>query len=134
MHEYSLVRSLLSQVAGLLPGESAVEEIRLEIGPLAGVEPLLVSTAFSQLIEGSPLEAARLSIIEVPLDAVCDACRHAFSVIAFHFQCPECGSSHVRVVRGDEVRLLEITIRERCFAQQTSTDSLLTQRLEQPPT
>jgi len=112
MHEHSLVRSLLSQVHDHVAphADCRVDEIRVEIGPLAGVEPLLVRSAFEQLVEASSARGARLVIDEVPLSAVCTECEEAFEVERFQFRCPACGSVQVRVTRGDEFRLVSITI------------------------
>jgi hydrogenase nickel incorporation protein HypA/HybF len=114
MHEQSLVRSLLSQVQDLaaLHAGCCVDEIRVEIGPLAGVEPSLVQSAFEQLVETSSVCGARLVIDEVPLSAVCVACETSFDIERFQFVCPACGSRQVRVTQGDEFRLVSITLWE----------------------
>ena len=51
MHEHSLVHALLEQVERLAgeQGAGEVEEVRVQLGPLSGVEPLLVKTAFEML-------------------------------------------------------------------------------------
>ena len=66
MHEFSLVRSLLEQVGRIVTsqGGRAAVEVRVEIGPLSGVEPLLVKAAFAQLAGDGTL-----IIDEVPLTA-----------------------------------------------------------------
>lgn len=114
MHEVSLVRLLLSQVAAVAAehGGARVEEFLIEIGPLAGVEPLLVRSAYELLTAGSADPQARLVINEVPLESDCERCRRAFVVDRFRFICPQCGSSKVRVVRGDGCRLVSVTIYE----------------------
>lgn len=112
MHETSLVRSLLSQVANILhdyPG-SRVESIRVEIGPLSGVEPLLVSSAFDRLVESTPSRGASLCIEHIDLAARCRDCDVEFVVDQFAFVCPDCASNRVTILRGDEFRLLDVTI------------------------
>lgn len=114
MHESSLVRTLLNQVAALLAehhGES-VEEICVELGPLSGVEPLLIQSSFEQLAPEHEMSGARLIINEIPLEAKCRQCGVTFEIERFRFLCSSCGSSDVQVVRGDEFRLLDITIRQ----------------------
>lgn len=112
MHEGSLVQSLLDQVARLLAEHrgSAVEEIRVEIGPLSGVEPLLVRSAFDRLAPGTAADGARLTLEEVPLTARCKECRQEIEIRDFRFHCPLCGATHVEVIRGDAFRLLDVTI------------------------
>jgi hydrogenase nickel incorporation protein HypA/HybF len=113
MHEASLVRSLLEQVEQLLRehGGAAVEQITVQVGPLSGVEPLLVLEAFQRLAPDWPAAAAAaLEIEEVALEAECGDCGAGFEIHSFRFQCPVCGSQAVRVIRGDEFRLLSIGI------------------------
>ena len=120
MHEVSLVRSLLRQAAEIAAqqGETMIEEIRIEIGPLAGVEPLLVRSAFEQLVTetaaaGTTYAGARLVVDDVPLQMLCRACREEFLLEGFRCECPGCGSRAVQVLRGDELQLVSITVRER---------------------
>ncbi len=116
MHEFSLVRSLLEQVDRIVVsnhGRTAVE-VRVEIGPLSGVEPLLVKEAFTQLVATGRHRDAALVIDEVPLTARCQSCTTEFELEGFHFLCPNCGSRDTSVIRGDEFRLMNVTIDEIC--------------------
>ena len=113
MHETALVRSLLVQVEYLLHehGGASVERIVVEIGPLSGVEPLLVRGAFEQFAPlTSTVATADLQIEETSLAAECNRCQSEFEIPAFQFVCPACGSTAVRVIRGDEFRLLSVDI------------------------
>jgi hydrogenase nickel incorporation protein HypA/HybF len=113
MHETALVRSLLAQVEHLRHehGGASVERIVVEIGPLSGVEPLLVRGAFEEFAPLTDTAAtAELQIEETPLAAECNGCQAEFKIPAFQFVCPACGSTAVRVTRGDEFRLLSVDI------------------------
>ncbi len=112
MHEASLVRSLLNQVESVCRsnGGTAVICIEVEVGPLTGVEPLLVREAFELLAPGTDCEGADLVIREVPLSAECRVCGAEFSVDQLRFECPGCGSTSVRVTHGDEFRLLNVIL------------------------
>ena len=127
MHEVSLVRQLLNQVAAVAAehGCAQVEEFLIEIGPLSGVEPLLVRSAYEQLTAGSADPHAMLAINEVPLESVCDCCNRTFIVERFRIVCPQCGSSNVRIVRGDECRLVSVTIHEPQSVHPTSAHEVL---------
>lgn len=113
MHEASLVRSLLKQVERLCEqyGGRAVEQIDVEIGPLSGVEPLLVREAFDMLAPDSSSRDAILKIHEVPLMACCRDCNAQFLMPSFHFVCPDCSSNSIHITKGEEFRLLDVTIR-----------------------
>jgi hydrogenase nickel incorporation protein HypA/HybF len=113
MHERSLVASLLRQVESLCAeqGGQAIEEVRIEIGPLAGVEPLLVQGAFVEMASLSHLAGANLIIDNIPLTAHCRSCG-VVDVSLSQIACSCCGSADVRIVAGDEVRLKSVTIRD----------------------
>lgn len=112
MHEESLVRSLLAQVEQLRVEHAAeaITCVTVEVGPLSGVEPLLVREAFKRLIVGTPQADMKLVIREVPLTCLCRACGAESRLDSFHFQCPDCGSSSVQITTGDEFRLIDITV------------------------
>lgn len=107
VHETSLVRRLIEMVvreAERLEGEG-VSVVRVEVGALSGVEPMLVQLAYDQLTPGSRLAGSRLEIEVVPLRARCAQCG-VFEVPQFHFTCPRCGNSRTVVVSGEEFRLV----------------------------
>lgn len=112
MHETSLVRSLLHQVERIAAehGGQAVTSVEVEIGPLSGVESLLVSQAFDQLVDRSCWPSAELVIREVELQGTCGTCGSQFPVEGFKFCCPDCASTSLRITSGDQFRLLNVTI------------------------
>lgn len=112
MHEMSLVRSLLRQVEQLRRqhGGLAVQRIEVEIGPLSGVEPLLVSEAFDTLAVEENISGTQLVIQEVPLTGHCVDCRAEFEILEFDFHCALCKSPSIRITGGDEFRLLNFTL------------------------
>ncbi|NQV27428.1 MAG: hydrogenase maturation nickel metallochaperone HypA [Rhodopirellula sp.] len=113
MHEASLVRSLLRQVGELLfeHEAEAVVTIRVEMGPLSGVERVLVELAFADLVESTECRGANLIVEEVPLSARCRDCAADFEIERFRFACSHCGSSRVQVTGGEEFRLLDVELK-----------------------
>ena len=113
MHEQSLVNALLRQVEQVRRqhGGGRVTEVRVELGPLAGVEPLLLVSAFEQLAPGTSAAEATLVIDEVALTAECTSCLCEFEVKDFDFRCPGCGGN-VRVIRGDAFQLVSVSLQE----------------------
>jgi hydrogenase nickel incorporation protein HypA/HybF len=111
MHERSLVQSLLKQVDAIRRKHDAkhVSEVRVEVGPLSGVEPLLLEAAFEQLASESPVAGAKFVIDEVALLAECQPCGCEFELSSFDFRCPTCRGS-VRVTRGDEFLLVSVSL------------------------
>jgi hydrogenase nickel incorporation protein HypA/HybF len=115
MHEHSLVRSLIRQVeqVALDNAADAIERVRVELGPLSGVEPVLVDLAWRQLAPGTMCNAAALTLVQISLRCRCRACGEDFEVPEIRLECPGCGLRSVQVTGGDEFRLLDVTIRER---------------------
>ena len=117
MHEYSLVRALFGEVEKLAStsGKGIVTEVRVQIGPLSGVEPLLLCSAFADLVPHSAIPAAELIVAEVPLTADCLDCGQECEVAEFRFRCPHCKATRLRVTGGDAMVLENITM-EPCLA------------------
>lgn len=117
MHESSLIASLLTQVAQLVANQAVeeVEEIRLQVGPLAGVEPLLLREAFLRLREGTVAGRAELVIDAVGLTCQCRECRLTFTTEELRTCCPDCDAM-ADVMAGDAVVLESVKIRifEEC--------------------
>jgi len=112
MHERGLVQTLMEQVRqAILPAlPETVRTIRMSMGPLAGVEPLLVREAFVDLRQLAGFTQAELLIDETELTARCGLCNHTFQVEHFLFQCPQCESRKVDVVAGDHCCLISVDV------------------------
>lgn len=112
MHEQSLVRSLLKQVDQLRIDNDAISVgmVTVELGPLSGVEPELIAVAFRELVSDYFDEQPTLNIRLVPLQVRCRSCRHESAVENITLECPECSSTKVQIIRGDEFRLLDVSM------------------------
>mgnify|MGYP003382517998 CR=1 FL=1 len=110
MHEESLIRSLFRQVEELSQQHhaTAVEEIEVEVGPLSGVEPLLLQDAFERLKDEFKWPKAELSVLQVELDVLCRNCQGESQLQEFRFVCNQCGSTSLQILRGDALRLLNV--------------------------
>jgi hydrogenase nickel incorporation protein HypA/HybF len=112
MHEYSLMQTLLAQVRDIARAQAAarVAEVSVTVGPLSGVEALLMESAFAQLAVDELFQGARLAIEPVPLTLACDSCRHHSSLMHIQFSCPLCGSTELRIIGGDAVILRYVVL------------------------
>jgi hydrogenase nickel incorporation protein HypA/HybF len=112
MHETSFVEALLEQVERVCAdeGASSVEEVHVQLGPLSGVESVLVVAAFEWLKQGTSAADAQLVIENVPLEAVCSQCGATSEIHDFRFCCADCGHDDVQVVRGDEFQLVSVLV------------------------
>lgn len=113
MHEMSLARTLWNQVHKVWSERSECEiaQVDVESGPLSGVEPLLLLTAFDQLTMAETGNAIPLVIHEVPLTANCYDCGCDVPLENFRFTCPRCGGRRLTETQGDCLKLLSIDFR-----------------------
>ncbi len=123
MHEQSLVGNLLKQVDEIRSQHNAqrVTEVRVELGPLSGVEPLLLASAFELLKPDTPAANAKLVIDEVQLLAQCESCHNQFEINDFVFHCPTC-DGNVKVVCGDQFCLVSISFPEEASQSNKISD------------
>lgn len=112
MHELSLCEDLLRQVTALAQQHQAkaVALIRVQIGQLAGVEPLLLESAYSIARLGTVAEQAELLTELVPPVVFCHACGQESEASPSDLRCPACQSLETRVVKGEELILARVEL------------------------
>ena len=115
MHEYSLMRGLLSQVDELRTRHQAdrVVSIRLIVGEFSGVEADLLQSAFDDLSRETPMAGAALDIQRTSLSGRCADCESVFTIEKFRFICPHCESAAVSIDQGEELLLETVTLANR---------------------
>ncbi|MEP6548920.1 MAG: hydrogenase maturation nickel metallochaperone HypA [Gammaproteobacteria bacterium] len=113
MHELSVCQALLTQVADIAAarGARAVERIFIEVGPLSGVEPAQLRSAFAVLRAGSCAAEAILSIESTLVIVRCTVCGAESPTAPNRLLCGECGGYRTRVVTGDELCLRRVELR-----------------------
>lgn len=112
MHELSICLSLLDQVKMIAAEHQAhrVAVIRLRIGPLSGVEPQLLASAYPLAAAGTIAEAARLEIDTAPVRVRCRACEQESEVSPNRLLCGACGSHRTELLSGDEMLLANLEL------------------------
>lgn len=112
MHEFSLASAILaqSQEVARKHGDGDLREVVVSIGPLSGVEPLLLVSAFDQLTADAQLHCIRLTIEQTPLAVLCRDCKEASELLEFDFHCPSCGGTELQVLSGDQMILKRVEL------------------------
>jgi hydrogenase nickel incorporation protein HypA/HybF len=108
MHELAIAESVVAAITART-GESSIAEVHLEIGRLSGVSSDSLRFCFELATAGTGVEGARLDIDEPGGFAHCSACDFEFPVDDLVLLCP-CGSADVRVLRGEELRILSVEV------------------------
>lgn len=113
MHELSLALRIakIAAEAADREGGAKVRAVHVTVGPLAGVVPAALVSAFELACADSPLAGSRLVVNEAPLVIWCPTCgtlRALDSIL--EMRCGRCGtaSGDVRGGRELEVTAMEI--------------------------
>lgn len=105
MHELSVCQALLDEVARVAREHHArrVVSLTLRIGPLSGVEPALLESAYPLASAGTVAADAAL-IIERPAVRIrCRDCGAESDTDASSLVCRACGQWRIEVLSGDEL-------------------------------
>lgn len=112
MHEMAISESIL----GILEDEARrqnfarVKRVRLEIGPLAGVEAEALRFSFDVVTKGTLAEDAVLEIIATQAQAWCVWCERLVTVRQRYDACPSCGGQQVQLTAGEEMRIKDLEV------------------------
>jgi hydrogenase nickel incorporation protein HypA/HybF len=109
IHELSITQSVVDAIVERM-GDATVVGVRLEIGKLSGVVPDSVRFCFDVLCTGTPLEGARLDILEPPGQARCRDCGAEFTAHDLILLCT-CGSANVEVLDGRQLKIKSVEVR-----------------------
>lgn len=108
MHELSIAYAIVEACAGRASG-SRVTRVRVEIGRLSCVLPDALRFSFDVCAKDTVVEGAALEIIETPGRAHCRDCGHEVALVRFG-TCCDCGSTDLRVVAGEELKVREMEL------------------------
>lgn len=115
MHELSVCQSIIDQVTQVAEQHrgSAVDKIYLQVGPLSGVEPQLLRSAFPIARVNSVASHAELVINTLPVRVVCTVCGAESEVTPNRLLCGSCGDWQTKLVSGDELLLERIELQRQ---------------------
>jgi hydrogenase nickel incorporation protein HypA/HybF len=108
VHELAIAESVLDTITKRI-GERSVREIRLEVGRLSGVSADALRFCFELAAADTTADGAALVIEEPPGRAHCVTCGEEFVVEDPILLCG-CGSSDVRILAGEELRILSVEV------------------------
>ena len=108
MHELALIQSVVEMVTEHAQGR-CVRRVKLEIGKLTCVTPDAMRFCFDVVAAGTPLEGARLEIIEIEALARCGVCGETF-VQETLWASAAAGQHENKRMSGDELRVKEYEV------------------------
>lgn len=115
MHELAVCQGLMGQLLDIAQREQAEEitRIKLQIGPLSGVEPQLLADAFPIAAAGTVAESAKLEIESQPVRVRCLNCGGESDATPNKLTCRHCGDFRTQLISGDEMLLLSVELERR---------------------
>ena len=112
MHELSICQALMEEVARLAREQRArrIVSVTVRIGPLSGVEPALLQSAFPLASAGTLAADSRLILERADLRVQCLDCGAQSQARSSSLVCGSCGNWRVRVVSGEELLLTRVEL------------------------
>ena len=112
MHELSVCQSIVDQVSLIAAEHQScfVEKIYLQIGPLSGVEPDLLQSAFPIACANTAAAKAELVINTLPIRVRCKSCNAESEVSANRLVCSACGDWQTTLISGNEMLLERVEL------------------------
>ena len=108
MHELAITQSIVATVADNV-GTSRVERVTVVVGRLSGVVADSLHFYFDLCAEGTPLEGAKLEILDVPAHAHCRSCAAEVELDDMIALCP-CGSADLEILDGQDLTIREVEV------------------------
>ena len=82
----------------------------LEIGQLACVEKESLRFYFDVVKQDSMAQQAKLEIIEIAGQALCNQCQHTMLIVSHYEACSQCGSYSLQITHGDGMQIKELEV------------------------
>lgn len=112
MHELGITQNIVAIVSEYAK-DRKIRRVVVEIGKLSAIMPDAVEFCFDICTQGTVLEGAVLEILQIPGLAKCRQCGAEFP-LEKPFGICNCGSVHLDLITGEELKIKEIEIEEIC--------------------
>ena len=94
-------------------GPVQVHAVHVRLGKLTGILKEALLSSYEMACHDTPLEGSQLLIEEIPVEVFCPKCEAPRLVTPVHwFVCPECGTPTPTVLRGKELEVVALEIKD----------------------
>jgi hydrogenase nickel incorporation protein HypA/HybF len=102
----------MDQVMTIAKAHHAEKVVRIivRIGPLSGIEPLLLESAFSISRAGTLAEEAEFLTEALPIRVLCNSCGAESETAVNNLVCRSCGGYNTKLLSGDELILARVEL------------------------
>ncbi len=114
MHELSIAEEIINIASQYVGADNKAEvlSVFVEIGKLSNILPDSLEFCFDALIGDTQLKGAKLIITEIPATVECEDCRNISEIENVIFYCKKCGSPKVKLIKGNELKVIELEIND----------------------
>lgn len=114
MHELSIAQNIIQIVNSSVEQDKhrLVDKINLKVGLLSNILIESLKFSYNSIIENTHLKNSRLEIEVLPIRISCNDCSEITTTNDFIFSCPNCKSSAINVIGGDEMVISSIHLRD----------------------
>ncbi len=115
MHELAVCQGLMREVERVAhaAGADRVVAVTVRIGPLAGVEPQLLESAYPLASAGTIADGSKLIVEQAALRVRCERCGGQSQAAVNRLICAHCGHWQVQVLSGEELLLARVELTRR---------------------
>src|SRR6056297_3656424 len=101
MHEFSIAQNIIeiAKESAENAGCKKIINLDIEVGTQSGVVFEAIETALESAKTNSMLEQARINIIKIEAEALCNDCKHQFPVDDLFSPCPKCNSINTELIK-----------------------------------
>ncbi len=111
MHELGVVFRVIDDLTeiGKENNLDKIHSVTLQLGEVSGVVPSLLTDAWKWAADRTELmKDAKLIIETLPAVTYCEDCKSEYETVTYGKICPNCGSAHTYLLKGNEFLIKEI--------------------------
>lgn len=111
MHEYSITSSMVSILEDVAKKNNLkkISKVNIDLNPIANIEPDSINFYYEFLTRDNKLlEGAELIFSIRKIKIECGDCSDIFEKDEFIPKCPKCGSSNVKNINIDDIKIISI--------------------------
>ena len=115
MHELGIVFYIIRDVKQTAQehGVEHVSGVVMNIGEVSTIVPEYLTDCWKWACSKEEmLKGCELKINTIPAVTFCEDCKSEYGTVAHGRTCPRCGSQHTWLLRGNEVEIKEIEVKE----------------------
>jgi len=114
VHELAISEAIVSEVCahvGEAAAGSRVVRVTVEIGRLIAVVPDAIRFCFELAAKDTPVDGAKLEVVDVPALGQCRACRARVELGDSPIgTCGACGAIDIEILGGQELRIQSVEV------------------------